>query len=169
MVKEKDLPISNVSDMNMKKYSAGFFILCAALLSLAGCGEKASLTLANGEQQTLSDYRGQWLVVNYFAEWCAPCLREMPLLNELTASEGPKVLAVSFDSLSEVQLAKLADRYDMAMPVVKSLAGDWPFDRPNALPTTMILDPKGKLVDSIQGELEPDDLTRLKAAYWGKK
>ncbi|WP_243454069.1 TlpA family protein disulfide reductase [Oceanisphaera pacifica] len=152
----------------IKKYSAGFFMLCAAVLSLAGCGEKASLTLANGEQQTLSDYRGQWLVVNYFAEWCAPCLREMPLLNELSASESPQVLAVSFDKLTEEQLAKLADRYDMAMPVVKSLSGDWPFDRPSALPTTMILDPKGNLVDSIQGELEPDDLARLKAAYWKK-
>ncbi|MFD1007694.1 MULTISPECIES: TlpA family protein disulfide reductase [Oceanisphaera] len=152
----------------MVKRTAGFLIMCAALLSLSGCGEKASLTLANGEQQQLSDYRGQWLVVNYFAEWCAPCLREMPLLNELSASQGPAVLAVSYDKLSGAELQGLAARYQMTMPVVLELTGEWPFDTPNALPTTMILDPKGNLVDSVQGELKPEDLTRWQTAYWSK-
>ena len=152
----------------MVKRRAGFLIMCAALLTLTGCGEKASLTLANGEQQQLSDYRGQWLVVNYFAEWCAPCLREMPLLNELNASQGPAVLAVSYDKLSGTELQSLAARYQMTMPVVKTLTGAWPFDAPRVLPTTVILDPNGKLVDSIQGELKSEDISRWQTVYWSK-
>lgn len=152
----------------MRKLRSGFLIMSALLLPLTGCGDKASMTLADGQQQQLSDYRGQWLVINYFAEWCAPCLREMPLLNELQQSDGPAVLAVSFDKLSETELQSLATRYEMTMPVAMKLEGDWPFDTPSALPTTMVLDPSGKLVDSHQGELEPEDLARWQTAYWSK-
>ncbi|WP_338044106.1 TlpA disulfide reductase family protein [Oceanisphaera litoralis] len=142
--------------------------------SLAGCGEPATLTLSDGERRELSDYRGRWLVVNYFAEWCAPCLREMPLLNELhelnalNEGKGPEVLAVSFDALSPAELARLKTDYRMTMPVAASLEGPWPFDAPQALPTTMVINPSGKLVDSHQGELKAEDLARWQAQYWPK-
>lgn len=138
------------------------------LLAMTGCKDKAGLTLASGEQQTLSDYRGQWLVVNYFAEWCDPCLREMPLLNELHVNDGATVLAVSFDRLSNEALTDLSQRYQMTMPIAAALTGEWPFDSPRVLPTTFILDPKGKLVDSHQGELTDADIARWQAHYWPK-
>ena len=147
--------------------------MAMALALLSGCKDTARLTLANGQQQTLSDYQGQWLVVNYFAEWCAPCLREMPLLNELADNElsdgkGPAVLAVSFDALSDQALQALGERYQMTMPVVAKLEGDWPFDSPRVLPTTLILDPKGKLVARHQGELKAEDLVDWQDKYWRK-
>ncbi len=140
--------------------------------SLVGCGDAATLTLSNGERRELNDYRGRWLVVNYFAEWCAPCLREMPLLNELNErnelsdAEGPAVLAVSFDALPPAELDRLKTDYRMTMPVVASLAGPWPFETPRALPTTLVINPRGKLVDSHQGELKAEDLARWQAQYW---
>ena len=148
--------------------------MAMALALLSGCKDTARLTLANGEQQTLSDYKGQWLVVNYFAEWCAPCLREMPLLNaladnELSDGKGPAVLAVSFDALSSEALQSLSERYQMTMPVVAKLEGDWPFDSPRVLPTTLILDPKGKLVAIHQGELKAEDLAHWQDKYWAKE
>lgn len=139
------------------------------LVLLGGCKEPATLTLADGEQQELSNYRGQWLVVNYFAEWCAPCLREMPLLNELADKEQPAVLAISFDALPPQALQDLSERYQMTMPVVAKLDGPWPFDSPRVLPTTFILDPKGKLVASHQGELKAEHLVDWQDKYWGKK
>ena len=57
----------------------------------------------------------------------------------------------------------------MTMPVVAKLEGDWPFDSPRVLPTTLILDPKGKLVASHQGELKAEDLVDWQDKYWGKK
>ncbi|MGO5000320.1 TlpA disulfide reductase family protein [Oceanisphaera sp. W20_SRM_FM3] len=152
----------------MKKRNAGYVVILALMAVVTGCKEPASLTLATGEQQTLNDYKGQWLVVNYFAEWCAPCLREMPLLNELSKSGGPAVLAVSFDALSNQALQDLSQRYQLAMPVVAKLAGPWPFESPRALPTTLVLDPKGKLVDTHQGELKPEDIANWQDKYWQK-
>ncbi|MBU3824235.1 MAG: TlpA family protein disulfide reductase [Candidatus Oceanisphaera merdipullorum] len=152
----------------MKKRNAVYVVILALMAVVTGCKEPASLTLANGDQQNLSDYKGQWLVVNYFAEWCAPCLREMPLLNELSQSDGPAVLAVSFDDLSNQALQDLSQRYQLAMPVVAKLAGPWPFESPRALPTTLVLDPKGKLVDTHQGELKPEDIANWQNKYWQK-
>ena len=152
----------------MKKRKAGFGMVLALLVSLSGCKEPASLTLANGEQQSLKNYQGQWLVVNYFAEWCTPCLREMPLLNALADGTGPQVLAVSFDALSSQALEEVSARYQMRMPVVARLSGPWPFASPRALPTTLVLDPKGKLVASHQGELKPEQLADWRDKYWGK-
>lgn len=148
----------------MGKHQALFL----AVLAMAGCREAATLTLADGERQTLGDYRGQWLVVNYFAEWCAPCLREMPLLNELSEAAGPAVLAVSFDALPAQALQSLKERYEMAMPVVASLEGGWPFEAPRVLPTTFVINPQGKLEAEIRGELHAEDLARWQEQYWGE-
>lgn len=151
----------------MKKRNAVYVIMFALLAVITGCKEQPSLTLASGEQQTLSDYKGQWLVVNYFAEWCAPCLREMPLLNELAQGDSPAVLAVSFDALSSQALQDLTARYQLTMPVVAKLSADWPFESPRALPTTLVLDPKGKLVATHQGELKAQDIANWQDNYWG--
>jgi thiol-disulfide isomerase/thioredoxin len=158
----------------MGRQQALFLAVSFLAASLAGCGDTATLTLSDGERRELSDYRGQWLVVNYFAEWCAPCLREMPLLNELNElnelndAEGPAVVAVSFDALSPAELERLKTDYRMTMPVAVSLEGPWPFEAPRALPTTMVINPNGKLVDSHQGELKAEDLARWQAQYWAK-
>lgn len=142
-------------------------LFLAVVLALTGCGDAATLTLANGQQQRLSDFEDNWLVVNYFAEWCAPCLRELPLLNDLTRAEGPAVLAVSFDALAPEALQALSERHDMSMPVVASLDGPWPFELPRVLPTTFVIDPDGKLAERHQGELTAEDIARWQNAYWG--
>lgn len=141
-------------------------LFLTALLALAGCGEPASLTLADGRQQTLNDFKGNWLVVNYFAEWCQPCLRELPLLNELNDRQGPKVLAVSFDALAPEALQALGERHQMTMPVVASLSGPWPFESPRVLPTTFVIDPDGQLAERHQGELKAEDIVRWREKYW---
>ncbi|ART81027.1 TlpA family protein disulfide reductase [Oceanisphaera avium] len=153
--------------MNRRRHQ--FVMFLVVLFTLVGCKDSPSLTLADGQQQTLSDYKGQWLVVNYFAQWCAPCLREMPLLNELANQDAPAVLAVSFDVLSSEKLQQLSQQYKMTMPIAAKLSGDWPFDSPRALPTTLLLDPKGKLVASHQGELHPEDIANWRDKYWAKR
>ena len=53
----------------------------------------------DGAAQSLADFHGRWLLVNLWATWCAPCVREMPALDRLQAQLGQKltVLAISED------------------------------------------------------------------------
>ena len=57
-------------------------VLMLMLLLVSGC-EKIELERADGTLANWNKYRGQWVLVNYWAEWCKPCLEEIPELNEL--------------------------------------------------------------------------------------
>ena len=57
--------------------------LAAVLACLHGCGGEPAAELADGGSLRFAERTGQWLVINYWAEWCAPCREEIPELNEL--------------------------------------------------------------------------------------
>ncbi|GGD52114.1 TlpA disulfide reductase family protein [Lacimicrobium alkaliphilum] len=124
----------------------------------------------DGEKHRWDDYQGQWVVVNYFAEWCAPCLRELPELNHfagMTKETDITLLGMSYDRLSEDDLAGLVQKYAIEFPVILAdPAPKMPNQRPNSLPATYIIGPDGKVVRQLMGEQEADLLleivTRLK-------
>jgi thiol-disulfide isomerase/thioredoxin len=69
------------------------------VMVMAGCA-RPELELADGSGSSWEQWQGQWLIINYWAEWCAPCRKEIPELNELHhdgADAGVVVLGVNFD------------------------------------------------------------------------
>jgi thiol-disulfide isomerase/thioredoxin len=56
---------------------------------------------AEGEDVTLSEFRGSPLLVNLWATWCAPCVKELPTLDRLAAGKGVRVIAISQDSAAQ--------------------------------------------------------------------
>ena len=50
-----------------------------------GCSESVQVDLADGTAVDVAQWNDQWLVINYWAEWCKPCREEIPHLNELQA------------------------------------------------------------------------------------
>ena len=78
------------------------------LLSLLfACAPGPSITLLNEDPRPLDTYRGQWLYVNYWAEWCAPCLEEIPELNAFhRADNGAEVLGINFDQVDSTLMAE---------------------------------------------------------------
>ena len=73
----------------------------------AGCGGE-QVYFHDGEKTQLSHWDGRWLVVNYWAEWCAPCRTEIPELNELhhdRVNHGLVVLGVNWDGFTGEKLA----------------------------------------------------------------
>jgi len=67
------------------------YLLLATLL-LVACADQDQTTTFHS-----ADYRGQWVVINYWAEWCKPCIKEIPELNGLDRREGYRVLGANFD------------------------------------------------------------------------
>jgi thiol-disulfide isomerase/thioredoxin len=140
-------------------------IIFAALLALlVGLWTQQSLkvdfTTLDGKGDRWSHSQGNWTVVNYFAEWCAPCLREMPELNQFYQQHNDEIniYAVSFDPLSKEQLTALQLKYDIQFPIINSL-NTLPWNRPpNSLPTTYILDADGKVQKQLKGEQSAEKL-----------
>jgi len=128
-----------------------FFL--AVVVAFGGCA-KAEFELADGTSLGLSDLRGKWLIVNYWAEWCAPCRMEIPELNQLSEERSPDVvvLGVNFDGLSGPPLLKLKEKMGIRFSVLISDPGPrWQADRPTVLPTTLLITPDGKLQDVLVG------------------
>ncbi|WP_246840486.1 TlpA disulfide reductase family protein [Lacimicrobium sp. SS2-24] len=119
----------------------------------------------DGEAHRWRSYQGQWVVVNYFAEWCAPCLREIPELNkfaQMTEDTDISLFGVSFDRLPEQELEALAQKYAINFPLIRTEPPPMmPNERPNSLPATFIIGPDGQVVRQLMGEQEAEILLKV--------
>ncbi len=117
----------------------------------------------DGQQSTitLADFQGKVLLVNFWATWCAPCVREMPSLNRLQAKfkdRGLEVLTVSNDRLgiaqvtpfyAELALDSLGYYLDPRAELAQALGV-------RGLPTTYLIDARGRVIGGLLGAMEWD-------------
>jgi thiol-disulfide isomerase/thioredoxin len=114
----------------------------------------------DGKPLSLADFKGKLVILNLWATWCQPCLREMPSLERLEARLGPTlvVLAVSEDRggadvvqpfLAKFDLAKLTIGLDPKSTGIHTLQA-------RGLPTSLIVDADGKVAGKVEGGAEWD-------------
>jgi thiol-disulfide isomerase/thioredoxin len=120
--------------------------------------------ILDGKEQPGSAWRGQPLVVNFWATWCPPCVEELPLLDEFyqqNKAKGWQMIAVAADSESKVR--DFITKRSLQMPVsvlgadalslsksLGNLAGGLPF--------TLVLDSKGGIAQRKAGQIKAPDL-----------
>ncbi len=113
-----------------------------------------NLMTINGQPWKLSDYKGQVVLINFFATWCGPCRKEVPDLVTLQkefGSKGLSIIGLAFNSDPEA-VVRFAAKYKINYPVavygkddVKKYGGV------SAVPTTFLVDRKGKLAGGAEG------------------
>jgi thiol-disulfide isomerase/thioredoxin len=128
--------------------------ICAGLL-LSACAKDFGPD-QHGRKVTADSLDGQWLVINYWAEWCAPCRTEIPELNALEESlknRSARVIGVNFDALQGDDLKRAADSFDIRFTVLaQDPAARFELPRNDVLPVTYIVDADGKLRERLVGE-----------------
>ena len=141
------------------------------LLSLSGCERGDVVELSDGSRVPFEHWDERWLIINYWAEWCAPCRKEIPELNLLhseRASTGAVVLGVNYDGLSGEALAELVEKMGIDFPVlVEDPRMRWGVEQPSVLPSTIIVAPSGELSDVLVGPQHYEDLIRAIGAQPG--
>lgn len=124
-------------------------------LTLAGCDRGPSYSDLDGNQIRLSQYKGQWLVINYWASWCKSCGEEIPELNAFYhahKNQGVKLIGVNYDLTPVDKLKQLVAKFHIEFPVLTSdPAKEIGIDNVPGLPSTYIVGPDGKLVKRLFG------------------
>lgn len=142
------------------------------VLLLAGCAEEPGLD-QHGRKVPAERLEGQWLVINYWAEWCGPCRKEIPQLNALVerlAGQPVSVLGVNFDGLQGQALAASAETLGIRFTVLaQDPAARYQLPRSEVLPVTYIVDPAGQLREQLRGEQTAAGLLARLAALQGEK
>lgn len=141
-------------------------LILATVLSLLGCTKNGSDT----SLLSLESLHGQWVVVNYWAQWCAPCIKEIPELNSLDQEYAQvTVVGVNYDGKEgqelELQRQKLGVTFASLASDPSAQLG---ISRPVVLPTTLILDPKGQLVATLIGPQTFASLAQATQQDWNE-
>ncbi|MCZ7574271.1 MAG: TlpA family protein disulfide reductase [Ardenticatenaceae bacterium] len=113
--------------------------------------------LVSGEDLSLTQLRGEPVVLNFWASWCGPCAQELPLLDR-AASEGVVIVAVNFGE-TEDDVEEFLAEHSVSLPVALDPAGKVArLYRVSALPTTFFLDKRGGIRYRRVGELTRESL-----------
>lgn len=145
-----------------------------ALLAAAALAAHAApfdLTDTRGKHHRLADYTGHYVVVNFWATWCVPCLQEIPEISAFAhAHPGVVVIGVATDADDPAKVERFAAKTHLDYPLVLSNdAVEKQLGRPGALPTTRVYDPQGRVVYDRAGRVDRAKLESLTGAPTGGK
>jgi thiol-disulfide isomerase/thioredoxin len=128
----------------------------AALLALASClpAQAMHLTDLQGQEHTLESHAGKWIVLNVWATWCVPCIKEMPELEALShARTDIVVLGLAADGQNAARLRQFAQALHVTYPIIAGNQALMAEFQVAAYPTTMLFNPEGKLVLTRLGQI----------------
>ena len=132
-----------------------------------------SLPGIDGKQHKLSEFRGKWVVVNYWATWCPPCLEEIPELvnfHEEHKDKNAMVIGVNFEDIDLSQLKTFVDDYFMSYPILQTKpAPRSALGSISGWPTSFLVSPDGKLVAKQTGPVTAEMINEFIKEYGNGK
>lgn len=149
--------------------AAIFLAACAAATVHAESPKSPALKVAtlDGGTFDLAEQRGKWVVVNFWATWCTPCIKEMPDISAFVAAhKDVAAIGLAWEDTEKAELDAFAKEHPVKYPlaqvdIYKPLAG---FETPRGLPTTYLIAPDGSIAKKFVGPITADDLDKAIAA-----
>lgn len=146
-------------------------VLLALILLAFGAGAIASdpvsefsLPGLDGKQHTLAPYGGKWIIINYWATDCPPCLKEIPELERFHQEHKDRdavVVGVNYEDIRSNWLEDFVRSVKMTYPVLRAEPGSaTPFGEIKILPTTIIISPEGEFMGATAGAVSAEMIER---------
>jgi thiol-disulfide isomerase/thioredoxin len=128
-------------------------LVVVSLVVLCACSQPVDFVDTDGNGYQYSDLQGKWQVINYWATWCAPCIKEIPELISLDENnDNVVVFGVNFDAPEGEEITRQIEKMGITFPVYR----EDPHVRlgiqmPEVLPTTVLIDPEGQIAEVLVG------------------
>jgi peroxiredoxin len=138
------------------------FLLILLCLLMVGCNRPDAYD-AHDKPIRISDYKGKWVLINYWATWCKPCLKELPELDStyLLNPDTVIVLGVSFDQLTNDAINRFGRKKRLNFPLLQSFPMEkFGVKEISSIPVTYLISPQGKLVATLNGPQTRADLEK---------
>ena len=129
---------------------------------LISCSEP-DYKLAGGDSGNLDSFLGKWLIINYWADWCPPCIKEIPELSNFAANNPHVyVLGYNFDRLAGEELTKQLKKFKHNYPALLSNPLDiWGIEPPSTLPATYFINSEGDVLFESRKPIDEKSISDL--------
>jgi thiol-disulfide isomerase/thioredoxin len=120
----------------------------------------------DGASYDLSAHRGKWLVVNFWATWCAPCIKEMPELSALDEKrEDLEVVGLAYEEIEAQAMRDFLEKRPVVYPIAILDVYNPPndFATPRGLPMTYLLAPDGSVAKQFLGPVTAKEIEAVMA------
>jgi thiol-disulfide isomerase/thioredoxin len=131
---------------------------------------KLEVATIDGKTFDLAAQRGQWVVVNFWATWCGPCLKEMPELSALDAMrDHVEVIGLDYEDIEPDALRTFLKEHPVVYPIAIVDVYEPPkdFEAPRGLPNTYLIAPDGKVAKRFLGPVTAKDIDEAIAKAGG--
>ena len=121
--------------------------------------------LGSEETRSVSDFRGEWVLANFWASWCTPCREESPTLQRFSEQQNGEVIVLGIDTqdLSDDAVA-FVEEFGLTYPMLRDPDTEEPLSDDygaTGLPESFLIDPEGRVAAICRGPVTAEDLEEV--------